>query len=59
MELAQTHDLPNVGTTEQFWTDELIGEGSQEAVLVDDGADLGSDPPTAIKETVCVTTPTN
>lgn len=59
MELALTHDLPDVGTTEDFWTDELIGESHQEAVLVDDGADLTSDPPNAIHETACVTTPTN
>ena len=59
MELARTHDLPNVGTTEDFWTDELIGESIQEAVLVDDGGDLTSDPPSAIHETACVTTPTN
>jgi hypothetical protein len=59
IELARTHDLPDVGTTEDFWTDELIGESTQEAVLVNDGADLTSDPPAAINETACVTTPTN
>jgi hypothetical protein len=59
MELAQTHDLPNVGTTEAFWTDELIGESTQEAVLVDDGGDLAADPPATPNETACVTTPTN
>jgi hypothetical protein len=59
MELARTHDLPNVGTTEDFWTDELIGESTQEAVLVDDGGDLTSDSPAATNETACVTTPTN
>ncbi len=59
MELARTHDLPDVGATEAFWTDELIGESTQEAVLVNDGGDLRSDPPNAINETACVTTPTN
>src|SRR4051794_12599627 len=59
MELALTHDLPDVGTTEDFWTDELIGETVQEAVLVDDGGGLTSDPPSAARETACVTTPTN
>ena len=28
-ELAQTHDLPDVGATEEFWTDELVGESTQ------------------------------
>ena len=59
MELALTHDLPDVGTTEDFWTDELIGEGTQEAVLVNDSGDLTSDSPAATNETACVTTPTN
>jgi hypothetical protein len=59
MELARTHDLPDVGVTEDFWTDELIGESNQEAVLVDDGGNLATEPPAAIKETACVTTPTN
>jgi hypothetical protein len=59
IELAQTHDLPDVGTTEDFWTDELIGESTQEAVLADDSGDLTSDSPAALNETVCVTTPTN
>ena len=59
IELARTHDLPDVGTTEDFWTDELIGESTQEAVLVDDGGDLTSDGPASLNETACVTTPTN
>lgn len=59
MELALTHDLPDVGATEKFWTDELIGQSSQEAVLVDDDGNLTSEPPNAIDETACVTTPTN
>jgi hypothetical protein len=59
VELALTHDLPNVGTAEDFWTDELIGQEVQEVVLVDDDGTLGSDPPAALKETACVTTPTN
>ena len=59
MELALSHDLPDVGAIEYFWTDELIGESTQEAVLVNDNADLTSEPPAAIKETACVTTPTN
>ena len=59
MELARTHDLPNVSATEFFWTDELIGESNQEAVLVDDSGNLTSEPPSAIDETACVTTPTN
>ncbi len=59
MELALTHDLPDVGTTENFWTDELIGEANQEAVLVNDNGDLATEPPSATDETACVTTPTN
>jgi hypothetical protein len=59
VELARTQDLPNVATTEDFWTDELIGQEVQEAVLVDDGGSLATEPPNALKETACVTTPTN
>ncbi len=59
MELVWTRDLPDVGAAEDFWTDELIGESTQEMVLVDDNGGLTSEPPNAIHETVCVTTPTN
>ena len=59
VELAETHDLPNVSPTEGFWTDELIGESVQEAVLVDDNGSLGTEVPPQPNETACVTTPTN
>jgi hypothetical protein len=59
VELAETHDLPNVSPTEGFWTDELIGETVQEAVLVDDNGSLGTEVPAQPNETACVTTPTN
>ena len=59
VELARTQDLPNVATTEDFWTDELIGQEVQEAVLVDDNGSLTTEPPSALRETACVTTPTN
>lgn len=59
VELAATHDLPNVSQTEDFWTDELVGQEFQEAVTVNDAANLSADPPNALKETACVTTPTN
>jgi hypothetical protein len=58
-ELAQTHDLPNVGATEEFWTDELVGETTQEVVVVDDNGSLTTDGPAEVNETACVTTPTN
>jgi hypothetical protein len=62
MELAKTHDIPNVDPAEIFWTSDRYFEGDTwVADAVDDG-DIGNsfvDPLTTEHETVCVTTPTN
>ena len=65
MELAQTHDLPNVDEAEFFWTGDRYFLGSDFlADVVDDSGFVsalfsggGGGPDEA--ETVCVTTPTN
>ena len=46
-----------MGATEEFWTDELIGESTQEAVAVDDNGSATSDSPAEVNETACVTDP--
>jgi hypothetical protein len=60
LQLAQTHDIPNVDENESFWTDEIVNDGAgvSAAVINDAGADalLGSG---GSAETVCVMTPTN
>jgi hypothetical protein len=60
LQLAQTHDIPNVDQQESFWTDEIVNDGSGVSAIVvnDAGADglLGSG---GSAETVCVMTPTN
>jgi len=61
LELAQTHDIPNVDQNEGFWTDEYFADSSGESAwLVNDAGDFFT---VAIDgapaETVCVTTPTN
>jgi hypothetical protein len=60
MELAQTHDIPNVDPTEPFWTEETVFEGSTfySYLVTDDGGFVAVDQSLA-RETVCVTTPTN
>jgi hypothetical protein len=61
LELAQNHDLPNVGESEFFWTgNRYYFQNAREADIVNDGGDdsviIATDP---TSETVCVTTPTN
>jgi hypothetical protein len=61
VELARTHDIPNVGDNEIFWTgDRYLNTNGQ--VVADTATDSGAGTAqgwnTAF-ETVCVTTPTN
>jgi hypothetical protein len=60
MELAQTHDIPNVDPNEPFWTEETVFEGSTfySYLVTDNGGFIAVDQSLA-RETVCVTTPTN
>jgi hypothetical protein len=61
LELAKTHDLPNVGEFEFFWTgDRWLGDGG--TFRADTMSDAGGDGFSVLSsayETVCVTTPTN
>ena len=60
LELAQTHDIPNVDEDEDFWTQDRYWVGdSQSADRVGDDGAIGTSPTTSSLETVCVTTPTN
>ena len=60
MELAQTHDIPNVDEGESFWTDEtFFNEGTLYSYVLTDIGIVGQVPQSASLETVCVTTPTN
>jgi hypothetical protein len=66
LQLAQTHDIPNVDQNELFWTDEatMTPEGGGvftfSAYLVSDAGSGGTlDHQTDPHETVCVMTPTN
>jgi hypothetical protein len=60
LELVKTRDIPGVGDTESFWTDQILQIDSSffAGVVSDDGSYFFA----AIEdpfETVCVTTPTN
>jgi hypothetical protein len=60
LELAQTHDIPNVDELEDFWTQDRYRIGDFEfADRVGDDGTTGVAPTTSSLETVCVTTPTN
>jgi hypothetical protein len=60
LELAQTHDMPNVGQSELFWTqDRYLNNGTLIADIVNDAGVDGAAPLDNPQETVCVTTPTN
>jgi hypothetical protein len=60
-ELATTHDIPNVGESEYFWTgnDYVETDGFSYADVVNDGANRADGEVSSSYETVCVTTPTN
>jgi hypothetical protein len=59
--LAKTHDIPNVGENEYFWTqDRWVDDGSSVAWIVNDTGTIAyTGTGAASNETVCVTTPTN
>ena len=60
MELAQTHDIPNVDPAENFWTDEtVLSPPTFYSYTVTDDGTLGTLDQSTTQETVCVTTPTN
>jgi hypothetical protein len=61
LELATTHDIPNVDQSEYFWTgSRYVGsDGFTYADIVNDNANIGNDEVNSSRETVCVTTPTN
>ena len=60
LELAKTHDLPNVDDGEEFWTSAYFYQGDSAAsFVVTDGGSVGTSVANALWETVCVTTPTN
>jgi hypothetical protein len=59
LELAQTHDMPNVGEFEEFWTDEWTDESAGHGFVVNDDGGMTPSTFTNSEETVCVTTPTN
>ena len=54
--LARAYDIPNVGESEAFWTDEYA-EG--DALYVNDSGSFFFQDISVELETVCVTTPTN
>jgi hypothetical protein len=61
-ELATIHDIPNVGESEYFWTDNryVASDGFVYADIVNDNANFGNSvAPGSSRETVCVTTLTN
>lgn len=60
IELAQTHDIPNVDENEDFWTsDRYIVGSTQVADVANDSGATAFYALTVPHETVCVTTPTN
>jgi hypothetical protein len=61
LELAQTHDIPNVDQDEHFWTGERFVNSADEerANYSTDAGVIGNGPTDGLKETVCVTNPTN
>jgi hypothetical protein len=60
LELAKTHDMPNVDDTEVFWTQDRYQSGTDTvADIVSDNANDGFASLSLELETVCVTTPTN
>ena len=60
MELAQTHDIPNVDDSENFWTgDHYLSGANDVADFMDDAGNRGLALASNQLETVCVTTPTN
>ena len=63
LELARTHDIPNVDEDEDFWTgDRYVFNNQFHADVVRDSALFAGPVPTdaaTTMETVCVTTPTN
>ena len=58
LELAQTHDLPNVDQGEYFWTEETTSPTADTYVVNDSGV-VASATHADSEETACVTTPTN
>jgi len=60
LQLAKTHDIPNVDGDEFFWTqDRYSNSGGIFAYIVNDNATLSAIAASESFETVCVTTPTN
>jgi hypothetical protein len=62
LELAQTHDIPNVGQNESFWTGDRYLYAPGNDLVADTVSDSGGDGYGGLEgqaETVCVTTPTN
>jgi hypothetical protein len=58
--LARGYDIPGLGETELFWTEEMYMNGSAELAFVasDDGGS-GSELTSSARRVICVTTPTN
>jgi hypothetical protein len=61
LELATTHDIPNVDPSEYFWTGSryVSSDGFFYADIVNDDATIANSEVSFSRETVCVTTPTN
>ena len=61
LQLAQTHDIPNVDEHEAFWTSDyyFFTAAERRAPYTDDTGFFGDDSTSVEKETVCVTNPTN
>ncbi len=61
LELAQTHDIPNVDENENFWTGERYyhSAGVERANYSTDFGVIGNGPTDLEMETVCVMNPTN
>jgi hypothetical protein len=61
LELAATHDIPDVDEDEHFWTQDFFVTSENRAMSVDDTGDLhfGNVSAEELLETLCVTTPTN
>jgi hypothetical protein len=56
---ASNHNLPSLGETDAFWTEELYFDASFKAFAVDDSGAAVATPIGSSRETVCATTPTN
>ena len=60
LQLARTHDIPNVDQGEFFWADNaFLSSGAFWAYIVNDLGEVSVQTQTSNSETVCVMTPTN